>query len=177
MTFISYKMQNTKPSTKPKRAAPVPLSFLSKEVCRAAVEAPCIAADCLCENIFQLQWKKICFRLYLQLFLLSWLQPCFSCSTLYKNPFLNLSEAKTKIRKQMADLSTKNKKRRKLKSVEENQKPPAKRHRISLSDNESTKVEPDQKLEESGPWKNLKLVLSIQNKEIDLQKLVSFSSN
>lgn len=88
-----------------------------------------------------------------------------------------MSEAKTKIRKQMADLSTKNKKRRKLKSVEENQKPPAKRHRISLSDNESTKVEPDQKLEESGPWKNLKLVLSIQNKEIDLQKLVSFSSN
>ncbi|KAL9414666.1 hypothetical protein AB3S75_043012 [Citrus x aurantiifolia] len=27
-------MQNTKPSTKPKRAAPVPPSFLSKEVCR-----------------------------------------------------------------------------------------------------------------------------------------------
>lgn len=173
-------MQNTKPSTKPKRAAPVPLSFPSKEVCRLTALPSKLRAlqPIVFVRIFSSSsGKKFAFVFSFSCFYYLGYSHVLVAAPFTKNPFLNLSEAKTKIRKQMADLSTKNKKRRKLKSVEENQKPPAKRHRISLSDNESTKVEPDQKLEESGPWKNLKLVLSIQNKEIDLQKLVSFSSN
>lgn len=74
----------------------------------------------------------------------------------------------------MADLSMKSakKKKRKLTSPEQNEKP-SKARSTRLSEKEPTEIEPDQKLEEErNPWRNLKLILSIQNKDIDLQKLV-----
>lgn len=87
------------------------------------------------------------------------------------------SEAKPKKRQ------TRNNKKRKLRSPEETERPP-KKHR-SENRREETKVghveelerrEPNQELlGEGSPWRNLQLILSLQNKELDLQKLVSFS--
>ncbi|KAJ0077610.1 hypothetical protein Patl1_36110 [Pistacia atlantica] len=75
----------------------------------------------------------------------------------------------------MADLSVKlaKKKKRKLTSQQEEIRP-TKAHRINLPENEPAvvEVEPDQNLEEERPWRNLKLILSIQNKDIDIQKKV-----
>jgi hypothetical protein len=90
----------------------------------------------------------------------------------------------------MADLEAKPKKRqtrnnikRKLRSPEETERPP-KTHR-SENRREQTEVGHVQELEqrelnqevlgEVSPWRNLQLILSLQNKELELQKLVSFS--
>ncbi|KAL5856044.1 hypothetical protein ACOSQ3_005879 [Xanthoceras sorbifolium] len=72
--------------------------------------------------------------------------------------------------------STKKKKKRKQTRYEDDQKP-SKTHRIDSSENEPMRVESDQKLEEERPWRNLKLILSIQNKEIELQKKVELAFN
>lgn len=78
---------------------------------------------------------------------------------------------------------TKNNRKRKLRSPEETERPP-KTHR-SENWREQTEVGHVQELErrelnqellgEGSPWRNLQLILSLQNKELDIQKLVSFS--
>lgn len=74
----------------------------------------------------------------------------------------------------MVDMSVNSvKKKRKGKvSNKEAKQRPNKTRRIRLSENEEAEVEPEQKVPERHPWRNLKLIQSIQNKEIDLQKLV-----
>lgn len=77
---------------------------------------------------------------------------------------------------------TKKNKKRKQRSLGESERP-SKTHRIRVSEKESEPQEvevkraekpqlrePNQELEQGGPWRNLELVLSIQNKELDLQK-------
>lgn len=88
------------------------------------------------------------------------------------------SEAKSK------EGRTKKIKKRKLRSPEVTERP-SKTLRVELSENqrEQTEVERVENLEQSEPnqdileqtWRNLQLILSIQNKELDLQKLVPFS--
>ncbi|KAI9181831.1 hypothetical protein LWI28_019092 [Acer negundo] len=75
----------------------------------------------------------------------------------------------------MVDLTKKKKNKRKQTSQEDGQKP-SKTHRIiDSTENELIQAESDQKLEEGRPWRNLKLILSIQNKEVDLQKKVELA--
>ena len=74
-----------------------------------------------------------------------------------------------------SDLSAKKvKKKRTLSSHEEKRQKPSKINRI---DHDSAK-EKDSKQETeevAGPWRNLQLILSIQNREIHLQKFDPFS--
>ncbi|XP_021819976.1 uncharacterized protein LOC110761732 [Prunus avium] len=82
---------------------------------------------------------------------------------------------------------TKKNKKRKQRSLGESERP-SKTHRIRVSEKESEPQEvevkraekaqlrePNQELEQGGPWRNLELVLSIQNKELDLQKKVELA--
>lgn len=74
-----------------------------------------------------------------------------------------------------SDLSAKKvKKKRTLSSHEEKRQKPSKINRI---DHDSAKEkESKQETEEvASPWRNLQLILSIQNREIHLQKLDPFS--
>ncbi|EOX97766.1 Urb2/Npa2, putative isoform 2 [Theobroma cacao] len=85
----------------------------------------------------------------------------------------------------MVDLSEKltKKKKRKLNSSGEKRNP-KKRHRIDSSKKEPTEVEegeswarrgPDINPSEERPWRNLQLILSLQNKQVDLQKKVELA--
>ncbi|KAB1207577.1 hypothetical protein CJ030_MR7G022879 [Morella rubra] len=93
----------------------------------------------------------------------------------------------------MADSEAKSKegrakkiKKRKLRSPEVTERP-SKTLRVELSENqrEQTEVERVENLEQSEPnqdileqtWRNLQLILSIQNKELDLQKKVELAFN
>ncbi|PQQ02293.1 uncharacterized protein Pyn_25254 [Prunus yedoensis var. nudiflora] len=82
---------------------------------------------------------------------------------------------------------TKKNKKRKQRSLGESERP-SKTHRIRVSEKESEPPEvevkraekaqlrePNQELEQGGPWRNLELILSIQNKELDLQKKVELA--
>ncbi|XP_021285690.1 uncharacterized protein LOC110417585 isoform X2 [Herrania umbratica] len=85
----------------------------------------------------------------------------------------------------MVDLSEKltKKKKRKLNSSKEKRNP-KKPHRIDSSKKEPTEVEegeswarrgPDINPSEERPWRNLQLILSLQNKQVDLQKKVELA--
>lgn len=87
----------------------------------------------------------------------------------------------------MADSSVKSdkkkKKKRKLTNLEEKPRTP-KKHRTDVPEKEkevdvggsSKQKEFYYRIEAEHPWSNLQLILSLQNKGIDLQKLVSFLS-
>lgn len=72
------------------------------------------------------------------------------------------------------------KNKRKLSSLEEGTERPTKTHRVEQFDKRSEQIEVEQlaeelgqrELEEESPWRNLRLILSIQNKQLELHKLV-----
>lgn len=72
------------------------------------------------------------------------------------------------------------KNKRKLSSLEEGTERRAKTHRVEQFDKHSEQIEVEQlaeelgqrELEEESPWRNLRLILSIQNKQLELHKLV-----
>lgn len=81
---------------------------------------------------------------------------------------------------------TKKNKKRKERIIEETERRP-KTHRISFSEQRSEpriveeeeaemsgQRELEQNLEEGCPWRNLQLILSLQNKNLDIQKSVPF---
>ena len=86
------------------------------------------------------------------------------------------SEAKPKETNAMK----KKKNKRKLSSLEEGTERPTKTHRVEQFDKRSEQIEVGQlaeelgqrELEEESPWRNLRLILSIQNKQLELHKLV-----
>lgn len=86
------------------------------------------------------------------------------------------SEAKPKETNAMK----KKKNKRKLSSLEEGTERPTKTHRAEQFDKHSEQIEVGQlaeelgqrELEEESPWRNLRLILSIQNKQLELHKLV-----
>lgn len=74
----------------------------------------------------------------------------------------------------------KKKNKRKLSSLGEGTERPTKTHRVEQFDKHSEQIEVGQlaeelgqrELEEESPWRNLRLILSIQNKQLELHKLV-----
>ena len=81
------------------------------------------------------------------------------------------------------------KKKRKIRSAEgeRDEQRPSKAHRMDHSEKEKKRkkpkevaaehTEPIQKFEDDPPWRNLQLMLTLQNKDIDLPKLVLLSNH